>query len=75
MSGVIRLKLHHHQYEVKSERAFINLVKTAFNQRRKMLRNATRSLFDPIVLEDEIFNKRAEQLTIEDFAALTFRLK
>ena len=75
MSGVIRLKLHHHQYEVKSERAFINLVKTAFNQRRKMLRNATRSLFDPSVLEDEIFNKRAEQLTIEDFAALTFRLK
>lgn len=75
MSGVIRLKLHHQQYEVKSERSFINLVKTAFNQRRKMLRNATRSLFDPSVLEDEIFNKRAEQLTIEDFAALTFRLK
>jgi 16S rRNA (adenine1518-N6/adenine1519-N6)-dimethyltransferase len=75
MSGVIRLKLHHQQFEVKSERAFINLVKTAFNQRRKMLRNATRSLFDPLVLEDKIFNKRAEQLTIEDFAALTFRLK
>jgi len=75
MSGVIRLKLHHQQYEVKSERSFINLVKTAFNQRRKMLRNATRSLFDPSVLEEEIFNKRAEQLTIEDFAALTFRLK
>jgi len=75
MSGVIRLKLHHQQYEVKSERSFINLVKTAFNQRRKMLRNATRSLFDPSVLEDEIFNKREEQLTIEDFAALTFRLK
>ena len=39
-----------------------------------MLRNAVKSLFDPIVLQDEIFNKRAEQLSIEDFAALTFRM-
>ena len=74
MSGVIRLQLRNTTYQVKSDKAFIQLVKTAFNQRRKMLRNAVKSLFDPIVLQDEIFNKRAEQLSIEDFAALTFRM-
>jgi 16S rRNA (adenine1518-N6/adenine1519-N6)-dimethyltransferase len=58
-----------------SEKAFVNLVKTAFNQRRKMLRNAVKGLFDESVLQDEIFSKRAEQLSIEDFAALTFRMQ
>ena len=75
ISGVIRLQLRNSNYHVKSDKAFIQLVKTAFNQRRKMLRNAVKSLFDPIVLQDEIFNKRAEQLSIEDFAALTFRMQ
>jgi 16S rRNA (adenine1518-N6/adenine1519-N6)-dimethyltransferase len=75
MSGVIRLQLRNTTYQVKSDKAFIQLVKTAFNQRRKMLRNAVKSLFDPVVLQDEIFNKRAEQLSIEDFAALTFRMQ
>jgi 16S rRNA (adenine1518-N6/adenine1519-N6)-dimethyltransferase len=51
------------------------LVKTAFNQRRKTLRNAVKSLFDPGVLQDDIFSKRAEVLSIDDFAALTFRMK
>jgi 16S rRNA (adenine1518-N6/adenine1519-N6)-dimethyltransferase len=50
------------------------LVKAAFNQRRKMLRNAVRGLFEPTFLENEIFNKRAEQLSIEDFAELTFQM-
>jgi 16S rRNA (adenine1518-N6/adenine1519-N6)-dimethyltransferase len=39
------------------------------------LRNAVRGLFEEAVLADEIFNKRAEQLSIADFAALTFRLR
>jgi 16S rRNA (adenine1518-N6/adenine1519-N6)-dimethyltransferase len=51
---------------------FFLLVKTAFNQRRKTLRNAVRGLFTPEVLQDEIFNKRAEQLSVDDFARLTF---
>ena len=72
MSGVIRLRRKEELLSVKSERAFTVLVKTAFNQRRKMLRNATRSLFDEATLQDEIFNKRAEQLSIDDFANLTF---
>lgn len=75
MSGVIRLERKKELLNVKSKRQFFMLVKTAFNQRRKMLRNAVRSLFDESVLEDGIFNKRAEQLSIEDFAGLTFRMR
>ncbi len=75
MSGVIRLTRKDTVAEMKSERSFFNLVKTSFNQRRKTLRNAAKGLFDQSVLQDEIFNKRAEQLSIDDFAALTFRMK
>jgi len=60
---------------MRSEKHFFLLVKTAFNQRRKTLRNAVRGLFEPAVLEDEIFNKRAEQLNIAAFAALTFKMR
>ncbi len=74
MSGVIRLTPVEKGLEVKSERSFQILVKTAFNQRRKMLRNAVKSLFSTEVLQDTIFDKRAEQLSKEDFAALTFRM-
>lgn len=73
-SAVIRLTRKSTMIDVKSERAYKVLVKTAFNQRRKTLRNATKSLFPPDVLQDEIFNKRAEVLSIEDFAALTHRM-
>lgn len=74
-SGVIRLMPRKQPLIIKSEKAFFLLVKTAFNQRRKTLRNAVKSLFDSKVLADEIFNKRAEQLTIDDFAKLTFIMK
>lgn len=75
MSGVIRLKRKTSTVEMKSEKALFALVKAAFNQRRKMLRNAVRGLFEEEVLADQLFNKRAEQLSIEDFAALTFRMR
>ena len=75
MSGVIRLKRKESVVDMKSEKALFVLVKAAFNQRRKMLRNAVRGLFEEEVLKDEIFNKRAEQLSIEDFAALSFRMR
>lgn len=75
MSGVIRLTRRTDVLEVKSDRAFRNLVKTAFNQRRKTLRNAVKSLFDPEVLADDIFNKRAEALSVDDFARLSFKMR
>lgn len=74
MSGVIRLTRKTASLNVKSERAYWVLVKTAFNQRRKTLRNAVKSLFTAEVLQDDIFTLRAEALSIEDFAALTFRM-
>ena len=75
MSGVIRLTRRTIPLTVKSERAYWVLVKTAFNQRRKTLRNALKGQFSPEELQDEIFNKRAETLSIEDYASLTFRMK
>ncbi|MFN3793415.1 MAG: 16S rRNA (adenine(1518)-N(6)/adenine(1519)-N(6))-dimethyltransferase RsmA [Chitinophagaceae bacterium] len=74
VSGVIKLRRKEVALDVKSEKHFRNLVKTAFNQRRKTLRNAVKTLFDATVLEDPLFNQRAEQLSIEQFAALTFQM-
>jgi 16S rRNA (adenine1518-N6/adenine1519-N6)-dimethyltransferase len=74
MSGVIRLKRKELALNVRSERSYKMLVKMAFNQRRKTLRNAVKPLFETAVLQDEIFNLRAEALSIEDFAALTFKM-
>jgi 16S rRNA (adenine1518-N6/adenine1519-N6)-dimethyltransferase len=74
MSGVIRLKRKETPVEVRSEKAFFTLVKAAFGQRIKMLRNPMKPFFDAAVLQEEIFTKRAEQLTVEEFAALTFKM-
>ncbi len=74
-SGVIRLFPLKEVPPMKSEQYFFQLVKTAFNQRRKTLRNAVKSLFDAADLQDELFNKRAEQLTVQQFAELTFKMK
>lgn len=75
MSGIIRLKRKEQPLQYSSQRKFELLVKTAFNQRRKMLRNPLKPLFDAAILQQEIFTKRAEQLSIEDFAALTYKMK
>jgi 16S rRNA (adenine1518-N6/adenine1519-N6)-dimethyltransferase len=74
-SAVIRLTPNKESPPFKTEKKFFLLVKTAFNQRRKTLRNAVRSLFTDDVLKDPLFNMRAEQLTILQFAELTWRMK
>ncbi|MBO72720.1 MAG: 16S rRNA (adenine(1518)-N(6)/adenine(1519)-N(6))-dimethyltransferase [Flavobacteriales bacterium] len=68
-SGVIRL--------VRKEKpiscdygAFKHLVKTAFNQRRKMLRKSLKALFEEETLKLEVFTKRPEQLSVDDFVEL-----
>jgi len=73
-SGMIRLTRKQTELKVKSERAYWVLVKTAFNQRRKTMRNAVKGLFPAAILQDALFLKRAEALSIEDFAALTFKM-
>ena len=74
MSGVIRLTRKETPVAVRSEKAFFTLVKAAFGQRRKMLRNPMKPFFDAAILQEEIFTKRAEQLTVEEFAALTYKM-
>ncbi len=75
MSGVIKLTPKKEPVAIKDERKLFVLVKTAFNQRRKTLRNAVKPLFDEAVLSEDLFSKRAEQLSVSDFAALTFRMR
>ena len=74
MSGVIKLTRKTTALDFKSERAYWVLVKTAFNQRRKTMRNSVKSLFTTEVLQDPIFTRRAETFSIEEFAALTYRM-
>lgn len=74
-SAVIRLMPKKEMLHMRSEKDFFMLVKTAFQQRRKTLRNAVKPLFTDTVLQDELFNKRAEQLTVKDFSDLTFRMR
>lgn len=73
-SAVIRL-IPREAPAFRDDKSFFLLVKTAFNQRRKTLRNAVRSLFEEPVLTDVFFSKRAEQLTVEDFAKLTWKMR
>ena len=53
------------------EKLFVTVVKQAFNQRRKTLRNSLRSLLNPAIIDNEVFNKRPEQLSVKEFIDLT----
>jgi len=71
-SAVIRLRRNSRQCLGCDEKAFKTVVKTAFNQRRKTLRNALK----PIIPEGTdtsapVFDLRAEKLGVEDFVNLT----
>ena len=74
-SGVLKLLPKKEKPALKNDKAFTNLVKTAFQQRRKTLRNACKGLFSAETLKQEIFNKRAEQLSVNDFARLSFEMQ
>ena len=74
-SGVIRLLPKAKELKIRKEKDLFLLVKTAFNQRRKTLRNAVKDLFDATELSGELFDKRAEQLSVQQFADLTFKMK
>lgn len=73
-SAVIELTPHKILPQMRSTTDFHNLVKTAFNQRRKTLRNAVKNLFNTEILRQDIFNKRAEALSVDDFAHLTYQM-
>ena len=56
------------------EKLFVSIVKQAFNQRRKTLRNSLRSLLSPEIIGDKVFDQRPEQLSVQAFIALTNRI-
>ena len=75
-SAVIRLKRNNVKQLDCNEQLFVKVVKTAFNQRRKMIRQSLKPL--GMNLEDidsELLTKRAEQLTVEQFINITNKLK
>jgi 16S rRNA (adenine1518-N6/adenine1519-N6)-dimethyltransferase len=71
-SAVIRLRRNGVKELDCDEKLFVKVVKAAFGQRRKMLRNALRAAFDlPADAEHRFFTMRAEQLGVQDFIELT----
>jgi len=73
-SAVIRITRKENQEINCNEADYFRVVKKAFNQRRKKLRNALSEFqFKPDV-PPEIFQKRAEELGVEDFVLLTQNL-
>jgi len=69
-SGVLRFTNLHNPYEINDKRRFIILVKAAFGQRRKTLRNALKSTLPAEAMTDKLMDKRAEQLSVADFVGL-----
>ncbi|SHI92708.1 16S rRNA (adenine1518-N6/adenine1519-N6)-dimethyltransferase [Flavobacterium haoranii] len=74
-SGVMRL-IRKENYELPcDEKLFFSVVKQAFNQRRKTLRNSLKSFINSDILkEDSIFDLRPEQLSVERFIELTQKI-
>jgi len=73
-SGVIQFDFLGNPYGIQQYRKFLVLVKAAFGQRRKQLRNPLKPYFKKEILQDPIFTKRAEQLSVQDFVDLLNRM-
>jgi len=74
-SGVLRLIRKENYHLPVDEKLFFNVVKTAFNQRRKTLRNSLKSYsLSDNLKEDSIFDLRPEQLSVEQFIDLTQKI-
>ena len=72
-SAVVRLTRNNRQQLDCDEALFKTVVKTAFNQRRKQMRNSLMGIVgkENPLLSDPIFTKRPEQLSVEEFISLT----
>lgn len=75
-SGVLRLKRKEDFSLPCDEKLFFRVVKTAFQQRRKTLRNSLKTFdFSDSLKEDIIFDLRPEQLSVEQFIELTQKIQ
>ena len=70
-SGVIRLIRNRVETLPCNETLFFRIVKTAFNQRRKMLSNSIKTLLPAVHTANPVLSKRPEQLSVQEFIALT----
>jgi 16S rRNA (adenine1518-N6/adenine1519-N6)-dimethyltransferase len=73
-SGVIMFEYAGNPFGITNHKKFMLLVKLAFGQRRKQLRNPLKPYFKKEDLLDPIFTKRAEQLSVLDFVELLNRM-
>ena len=75
-SGVLRLRRKENISLPCDEKMLYKVVKTAFQQRRKTLRNSLKSFnLSDKIKEDAIFDQRPEQLSVPQFIALTKKLE
>ena len=74
-SGVIRLRRNDEKKLDCNEKFFKQVVKQAFSQRRKTLRNALKSLIGKSGFNDPMLELRAERLSVKDFVYLTNQLE
>lgn len=70
-SAVIRLENRNIKNLGCNEKLFKEIVKKSFNQRRKMLRNSLKEYLNDLLSKNDIFNKRPEQLSYNQFIELT----
>lgn len=76
-SAVIRMTRNSTTHLGCDETLFKRVVKTGFNQRRKTLRNSLKPLLgkENEIFDDPIFDKRPEQLSVQQFIELTNRIE
>ena len=74
-SAVIRLTRNKIETLDCDETLFFRLVKTGFNQRRKILRNSLRSILLNLRLDHELMLRRPEELSVSQFVELTRLVK
>ena len=75
-SGVLRLTRKEDYSLPCSEKMFFRVVKTGFQQRRKTLRNSLKTMnLSDNLRQDPIFDLRPEQLSVEDFIAITQKIE
>jgi 16S rRNA (adenine1518-N6/adenine1519-N6)-dimethyltransferase len=70
-SAVIRLKRNNVEKLPCNEKLFKQLVKVSFNQRRKTMRNSLKQFLPDNIKAMDLFTKRPEQLSVQEFIDLT----
>jgi len=69
-SAVVRLTRNNRKTLDCDETLFKEIIKLSFNQRRKTIRNSIKKLLEGKEASHEIFSKRPEQLSVDDFIFL-----